>query len=108
MKPHYNKLINIIAASSFGVLLIHANSDTMRQFLWRDLLQNIAFYDSNLLILHAIGAVIGIYTICTAIDYLRIHIIENNFFKWYDKIERRNLKFSTHKEKMNPKYKIRM
>ena len=30
------KLINTISASTFGVLLIHANSDFMRQWLWND------------------------------------------------------------------------
>lgn len=29
----YNKIINAIGGSTFGVLLIHANSDAMRQWL---------------------------------------------------------------------------
>ena len=33
----YCRFINTIAASCFGVLLIHANSDTMRQWLWQDI-----------------------------------------------------------------------
>lgn len=30
-----------IAASTFGVLLIHANSETMRNWLWKDTLDNV-------------------------------------------------------------------
>lgn len=39
MKIEYSKWINTIASSMFGVLLIHANSDTMRHWLWRETLQ---------------------------------------------------------------------
>lgn len=35
----YNPFINTIASSAFGVLLIHANSDAMRQWLWKDTLK---------------------------------------------------------------------
>lgn len=31
----YIPIINTVGASTFGVLLIHANSDTMRKWLWR-------------------------------------------------------------------------
>ena len=46
IKIKYNKFINICGASTFGVLLIHANSNTMRQWLWRDVLDNIGMYSS--------------------------------------------------------------
>lgn len=80
-----NKIINTIAASTFGVLVIHANSDIMRQWLWKDTLQNTAMYDSSLLVIHAIGSVLGIYIVCTIIDYLRIRYIEIPFFRIWDK-----------------------
>lgn len=81
----YNRYINTIAASSFGVLLIHANSDTMRKWLWQDVCQNTNFYSSKLLILHAIGTVLVIYIVCTCIDILRIRYLETPFFRWFDK-----------------------
>ena len=76
IKIRYNKLINTVAASTFGVLQIHANSDAMRRWLWQDLLNNVEMYDSEWLVLHAFGSVIGVFVICTAIDYLRIRLIE--------------------------------
>lgn len=81
----HNKAINKIAASAYGVLLIHANSDTMRQWLWRDTLHNVNYIDSGFLFLHAICSVVGIYILCTVIDMLRIQFFERPFFSWYDK-----------------------
>ena len=89
IKLKYNPIINTLASSVFGVLLIHANSNAMRQWLWADTLQNTRFFDSPWLVLHAFGSVIGIYLICTAIDQVRIHLIEKPFFHHFgDTIER--------------------
>lgn len=79
----YNRLINTIAASAFGVLLIHANSDTMRQWLWWGVLKNVENYDGNIF-LHAFLSIILVYIICTILDFMRIRYIEQPFFKLYD------------------------
>lgn len=76
----YCKWINKIAASAFGVLLIHANSDTMRQWLWKDTLNNVGWFNSPYEFLHLFCSVIGIYIICTLIDMLRIKFIERKIF----------------------------
>ena len=77
----YNPFINRIAASTFGVLCIHACSDTMRQWLWKDVCNNVGFYNSPSLVLHAIGSVLAIFLACTAIDQVRIFLIEKPFFR---------------------------
>lgn len=74
-----NRLINTIAASAFGVLLIHSNSAIMRHFLWNELLQNATFFLSPYLWLHAFLSVVIVYTVCTFIDYLRIRFLERPF-----------------------------
>lgn len=79
----YHKSINTIAASTFGVLCIHANSDTMRQWLWWSVLKNIENYNGNIF-LHAILSIFLVYTICTILDFMRIRYIEQPFFKLYD------------------------
>lgn len=81
----YNKFINTVAASTFGVLLIHANSDTMRQWLWKDTLDNVGHYGDKLMPLYAIACVVGVFAVCTIIDILRFHLLEKPFFKWWDK-----------------------
>lgn len=58
IKIPYNKFINMVAASTFGVLLIHAHSDFMRQWLWKDVLDNVEHFDDKLMPLYAICSVI--------------------------------------------------
>ena len=86
MKIEYSKWINTIASSMFGVLLIHANSDTMRHWLWKETLQNANHYGDNHYISYALISVVTVFIICIIIDQIRIHIIEKNTFKQIDKI----------------------
>ena len=71
IKIAHNKIINTIAASTFGVLLIHANSDTMRHWLWKDICNNVGVYHNGNVIIHAIVSVAAIYAVCTLIDVVR-------------------------------------
>lgn len=84
----YSKVINSIGAATFGVLLIHANSDAMRTWLWRDTVDSVGHYISmgtGELILYSIGVILAIFTICNLIDQLRIATLEKWFLNWYDK-----------------------
>lgn len=73
-----NRIINKIASTTLGILLIHANSGTMRYFLWKDVLQNTVFYNSSfsVLVFHFVFSVIVIMTICVMIDLLRQKVFE--------------------------------
>ncbi|MBQ8826285.1 MAG: acyltransferase [Oscillospiraceae bacterium] len=72
----YCKFINLVGRSTFGVLLIHASSDTMRTWLWNDLLNNTSMINSDMLIIHAVTSVIMVFSICIIIDVIRIELIE--------------------------------
>lgn len=85
MKRPYNKYINMVASATFGVLLIHANSDIMRQFLWKDVLDVAGHYTSDTLWVHAILSVVGVYVICVVMDLVRIRFVEEPLFKVLDK-----------------------
>ena len=74
IKP--SRLINTIAASMLGVLLIHAHSDAMRQWLWVDILENAHYYSTPYCVAHAILSVVAIFIICVVIDHYRIQWIE--------------------------------
>ena len=86
LKMGYSRVINTVAASTFGVLMIHANSDTMRQWLWRDLLHNADMYNSNYFVLHMLGCTIGIFIVRTLIDVVRIRLVERPFMKLVERI----------------------
>lgn len=83
----YSKIINTIGASTFGVLLIHANSNAMRQWLWKDMIDCVGHYDLSFMHLvgYSTGVVFAVFFICIAIDIIRIRLFEEPFFKWYDK-----------------------
>ena len=87
MNIRYSKVINTIGASTFGVLLIHANSDAMRQWLWKETVDCVGHYSlpSLHLVLYFTSAVTIIFFSCIIIDRVRIILIEKPFFRWYDK-----------------------
>jgi len=85
LKIKNSKLINSISATCFGVLLIHANGEAMRTWLWIDVLNNAGMYNSSWLVIHAFASVLIVFVVCSAIDMLRIKLIEKPFFCWYDK-----------------------
>ncbi len=84
LKIPYNKFINTVASTSLGILLIHANSDTMRQWLWKDMLDNVGHYGNSWYVIYS---TVGVFIICSIIDLLRIIFIEKLFFKFWDKNE---------------------
>ena len=85
LKIGYSKTINTIAASTFGVLLLHSNSEAMRTWLWKDTFDITGSFDKRFMPLYAIGCILLVYAVCTLIDILRINLLEKPFFKWWDK-----------------------
>lgn len=93
MPMGYHPWINKLAASTLGVLCIHASSDTMRKWLWGDVLHNVDMYTNPWLSVHAILSVIGIWCVCTLIDQIRLNcieppimrIIDSHFVPWVSK-----------------------
>lgn len=77
----HNSIVNTLAASTYGVLLIHSNSDTMRAWLWSEVFKNCEMYHSKWLIIHAITSVIAIFLVCSLIDHIRIILLEKPFFR---------------------------
>lgn len=74
-----SRFINIIGGSTFEVLLIHANSDTMRKWLWVDFFDNANHYQDNLFWLRPIWVVLCIFSACIIIDRIRIQLFEKSF-----------------------------
>lgn len=72
LKVRQSKFINAIGATTFGVLLIHANNGTMRRWLWHDLFNNVGHLYDLLSPLRAIIVVILVFSVCSLLDYLRI------------------------------------
>lgn len=88
IKMPNSKIINTISATSFPVLLIHANSDTMRQWLWKDTLDCVSVYSNNhgfkLFVVYAL-MVLAVYTACVLISLFVQHLFENRLLDWLQK-----------------------
>lgn len=82
-----SKIINEIAATTFGVLCIHANSDAMRQWLWGDFFHIKSLYNKSTLelVVIMIGIAIIVFIVCSFLDRIRICYIEKPLFQWIDK-----------------------
>lgn len=107
LKIKNSKIINTVASTCFGILLIHANSATMRNWLWKDVLNVAGQYNSAYLIIHALVSVVAIFVICALIDLFRIHILEKLFFRFWDKIEPKlKSKYSDIEDKLCKKFHI--
>ena len=90
------------------MLLIHANSDTMRQWLWRDTLHNAVIFNTSWCYLHFICSVLGVYVTCTCIDLFRQYCLEKPIFRWYDKkFPKLYLNFQSIENKFLGKFHIR-
>lgn len=76
-----------MGAATFGVLLIHANSNAMLTWLWKDTVDVVGHYSLPIgqLVLFSISIVLIIFVICNLIDQLRIATMEKWFFNWYDR-----------------------
>lgn len=85
-----SKLINTIASCTFGVLLIHANSDAMRQWLWKDTCNNVGMFHSGMIYIHALCVPIVVFIVCVIIDYCRQQFIERPYLDSVLKIIQKN------------------
>ena len=78
LKIPHSRFVNAVGAATFGVLLIHANSETMRQWLWRETVDCVGHFGNSVLwtLGYAIVSVLIIFTICAGIDWIRGRFIE--------------------------------
>ena len=85
LKMGYSKSINLIASTCFGVLLIHANSNEMRQLLWRDIVRapDLMKLPTIELFVAALLIPIAVFVVCSVIDILRIQFVERPLFGWF-------------------------
>ena len=72
------ELLRIVAATTFGVLLIHAANAGMRTWLWKDFLEVPSIYSDPLwlLIAKSVALPICIFAVCSVLDFMRIRLLE--------------------------------
>ena len=87
LKIKQSRTMNIIGGSTFGVLCIHANSDTMRKCLWGTVLKVKGAYSLHFenLVLFSILSVLGVFMICSIIEVIRQKLVEKKILNWIEK-----------------------
>ncbi len=76
IKIPYSRFINTIAATTFGIYLLHDHT-FVREFIWREEFFNSIKYQSSLRITYySIAATIIVFIACCIIDLIRIYTVE--------------------------------
>lgn len=90
LKIGYSRLINFVANTTFGILLIHANSDAMRQWLWIDFLHVDISYSLpvGILIFRSVLITVIIFIVYSLIDMIRICAAEKPVFMYFSALEK--------------------
>jgi peptidoglycan/LPS O-acetylase OafA/YrhL len=84
----YSKSINAVAATTFGVYLIHDNSSAMEQWLWCDTVDAASRFALPLwqFVLFSLLTVLAVFCVCSAIERLRELAIEAPLFTLMSKV----------------------
>ena len=85
VKIKYNKVINVIATTTFGIYLIHDNS-YVREFLWKVLFKNALFSKDILLIPYSLCVIVVVFFICCLIELFRIYVLEKQYMIYINKL----------------------
>lgn len=76
IKPFHNHFINLIASTTFGIYLIHANI-LLVDWLWNDVVNGVRFENEPFVLVYGILAAIAIFIVCSIIDL----IVKKVFYK---------------------------
>ena len=76
----YSRIINLVASTTFGVLLIHAHSKAMRIWLWQEVADVVGHYGAAYQYLYAIAVVVVVFATCSVLDMGRIYLLERPIF----------------------------
>ncbi len=76
LKLRHVPLVNALGGVTFGVLLLHANSDAMRRWLWQQTVDVPGHFNDPWLWAYAPGVILIIFGVCAGIDWCRQHWLE--------------------------------
>lgn len=79
MSVPYNKWINTIAKTTFGVLLIHAHVSGMRELIWNTVFKCVDHFGTPTMPIHAVSSIFIVAFFCIVIDLMRIRFVESWF-----------------------------
>ena len=93
-KPFHSRFVNTLSGCTFGVYLIHDNP-AVRELLWKNWLHWGDYFTSGSFIPRLILSILLVYTVCTAIEWLRQKTVAQPMEKAVERILSRLLKNSS-------------
>lgn len=85
LKIPYNRFINLLGSTTFGIYLVHENP-FFNRVLWHKIFKMDIFLESKLLFPYMLFVVIITFISCAIIDLLRQKFVERLIFKIIDKV----------------------
>ena len=76
----HSKAINLVATTTLGIYMIHDNN-ILRNIIWNDIFKIPSNYASDWYWLLSLSAIISVFVIGMAIDYLRQLLLEQHLLK---------------------------
>lgn len=80
----YNKVINTISSTTFGIYLIHDEGTYVRKFLWNNLIPSVSYTRKEWFIIYSLIVICGVFSICCTIEFLRIQLFEKHLTRWFE------------------------
>lgn len=83
----YSGVVNSIASTTFGVLLLHAHSDVMYNWLWGSFINVPGLYETCTLpqlVCWAVVVPIVVFAVCSVVELLRQRLLEPPFMRWLE------------------------
>lgn len=87
-----SKMINAVAATTFGIYLIH-DHPLLCRWIWKQLFRNAEYINEWWFVLASIGEVIAIFAACMIIEFARQNLLEKWYMKGINKLLEKPQKF---------------
>lgn len=85
LKIKNSRIINALSGTTFGIYLIHDNT-YLRLYLWNNIIKTYRYFYNNYYIFYALLTALVIFLACSAIDFLRLYLLEKPLFWCYRRI----------------------
>lgn len=86
IKVKKSNFLDLLSTYTFAIYIIHENP-LISKFIYRNIFKSNLFWNNNLMIIHLIGTVLGIFLMCIIIEFMRRKLLGKIFDDQIDKIK---------------------
>lgn len=86
IKMPNSRIINIIAATTFGIFLIHSDNRLMHDFIFNDILKSSELLNSEYTVIKSVVYTLLVFSFCSILDFVRSRTFEGKYMKLIHKV----------------------